>query len=246
MTEQALAPEVQALVMIPTYNEAENLRLLLDQVVNQPSAFGAIIVDDNSPDGTGRIADELAAQYPGRVFVVHRLKERGRGTAGIAGFRRGLELGAPYLLEMDADFSHDPNDLPRLLQACREGADVSAGSRYVRGGKQLERTLYREFVSVASNLVYRLILGTKVRDISGGFKCYRRAAMAALDWDRFFSYGYSIGMETVFRQERLGLHIVEVPITFADRRYGQSKFRFREGLLCLWVSLRLVRQLGRA
>jgi dolichol-phosphate mannosyltransferase len=243
--EPALSPDVQALVMIPTYNEAENLRPLVEQVLAQPGGFGAVIVDDNSPDGTGRLADELAAQHRGRVFVVHRLHERGRGTAGIAGFKRILELGAPYLLEMDADFSHDPADLPRLLAACRHGADVAAGSRYVRGGKQLQRSWYRQFVSIASNVIYRLILGTKVRDISGGFKCYRRVAMAALNWQRFLSYGYSIGMETVFRQERLGFRIVEIPITFAERRHGKSKFRLHEGLLCLWVSLRLVIQLGR-
>jgi dolichol-phosphate mannosyltransferase len=236
---------VQALVMIPTYNEAENLPLLVQQVLAQPGGFGAVIVDDNSPDGTGAVADRLAADYPGRVFVIHRLAERGRGTAGIAGFRRALALGVPYVLEMDADLSHDANDLPRLLQVCQDGADVAAGSRYVAGGKQIERSFYRELVSVGSNLVYRLILGTAVRDISGGFKCYRRQALTALDWDRFFSHGYSIGMETVFRQERMGLRIVEIPITFADRRFGLSKFRLREGVLCLWVSLRLVALLGR-
>lgn len=231
--------------MIPTYNEVENLGRLVDAVLAQPGGFGAIVVDDDSPDGTGQLADELAAANPGRVFVVHRT-ERGRGTAGIAGFRLGLDLGVPYLLEMDADFSHDPVELPRLLEACRGGIDVAAGSRYVRGGKQLNRTIYRQFMSVLSNIVYRLILGTSVRDISGGFKCYRREAMSALDWDRFFSYGYSIGMETVFRQERLGFRIKELPITFADRQLGRSKFRLREGMLCLWVSLRLARQLGRA
>jgi dolichol-phosphate mannosyltransferase len=232
--------------MIPTYNEAENLPRLVEDVLAQPGGFGAIIVDDNSPDGTGQVADRLVESHPGQVFAVHRLRERGRGTAGMAGFRRALELGTPYLLEMDADFSHDPADLPRLLQACEQGADVAAGSRYVRGGRQLERSLFRQFVSVASNVAYRLILGTKVRDISGGFKCYRRAAIASLDWDRFFSYGYSIGMETVFRQERMGFKVVELPITFADRRFGQSKFRLREGVMCLWVSSKLAIQLGRA
>jgi len=231
--------------MIPTYNEIENLRRLVEQVVAQPGGFGAVIVDDNSPDGTGKLADELALEHPGRVVVVHRT-ERGRGTAGIAGFRRALELGVPYLLEMDADFSHDPNDLPRLLQACQAGADVAAGSRYVPGGKQLNRTLYRQFMSVLSNLIYRLILGTRVHDISGGFKCYRREAMTALDWDHFFSYGYSIGMETVFRQERMGFRIQELPITFADRQFGRSKFVLKEGWLCLQTAFRLARQLGRA
>jgi dolichol-phosphate mannosyltransferase len=232
--------------MIPTYNEAENLRPLVEQLVSLPGGFGAVIVDDNSPDRTGQLADALAQEYPGRIVVVHRVKEKGRGTAGIAGFRRALDLGVPYLMEMDCDFSHDPADLPRLLQACQDGADVAVGSRYVPGGKQVGRSAYRELVSVASNLVYRLILGTKIRDISGGFKCYRRAAMAKLDWDHFFSYGYSIGMETVFRQERQGLRIVEIPITFADRRYGESKFQMKEGLLCLQVALRLAWRLGRA
>jgi dolichol-phosphate mannosyltransferase len=231
--------------MIPTYNEVENLRPLVERVLEQPGGFGVIVVDDNSPDGTGELADELMTAHPGQVFVVHR-DERGRGTAGIAGFRYGLALGVPYLLEMDADFSHDPNDLPRLLEACQSGPDVAAGSRYVPGGKQLNRSSYRELVSIASNLVYRLILGTRVRDISGGFKCYRRETMAALDWDGLMSYGYSIGMETVFRLERMGFRISELPITFADRKLGRSKFRLREGLLCLWVSLRLAVQLGRA
>ena len=241
-----IANAPQALVMIPTYNEADNLRSLVEQVLALPDSFGAVIVDDNSPDGTGEIADALAREFPASVFVVHRLTERGRGTAGIAGFKRALELGAPFICEMDADFSHAPADLPRLLEACRAGADVCAGSRYVPGGRQLERSWLRQGISIASNLIYRLILGTSVRDISGGFKCYRRESMTALNWERFFSYGYSIGMETVFRQERLGFRIVEAPITFADRRFGQSKFRLREGVLCLWVSLRLVVALGRA
>jgi dolichol-phosphate mannosyltransferase len=245
VTDAALAPDVTALVMIPTYNEVENLRRLVERVLSQPGGFGAVIVDDNSPDGTGRLADVLAAEHRGRVFVVHRT-ERGRGTAGIAGFRRALELGVPYLLEMDADFSHDPDDLPRLLEACRNGVDVAAGSRYVPGGKQLNRSAYRQLMSVLSNLVYRLVLGTKVQDISGGFKCYRREAMAALDWDGFFSYGYSIGMETVFRQERMGFRIQELPITFADRQLGRSKFRLQEGWLCLRTAFRLAAQLGRA
>ncbi len=245
MPELAVAAGLAALVMIPTYNEIENLRDLVARVLDQPGGFGAIIVDDSSPDGTGQLADELMAAHPGRVFVVHR-SERGRGTAGIAGFRYGLALGVPYLLEMDADFSHDPLDLPRLLEACQSGLDVAAGSRYVSGGRQLNRTLYRQFMSIASNVIYRLILGTAVRDISGGFKCYRREALAALNWDGFFSYGYSIGMETVFRLERMGFRIRELPISFADRKLGRSKFRLREGLLCLWVSLRLAVQLGRA
>lgn len=246
MVTPELAPAVQALVMVPTYNEIHNLRPLVEGILAQPGGFGAVIVDDNSPDGTGRLADTLAGEYAGRLIVVHRMRERGRGTAGIAGFRKALELGVPYLLEMDADFSHDPNDLPRLLAGCQAGADICIGSRYVAGGKQTERSIYREFVSIASNVVYRTILGVRVGDLSSGFKCYRRAAMAALDWDAFFSTGYSIGMETVFRLHRLGFRHVEVPILFADRRFDQSKFQIKEARQCLWVSLRLAKQLGRS
>lgn len=233
------------MIMLPTYNERLNLQPLVERVMAQPGGFGVLIVDDNSPDGTGDMADQLAAEYPGRVQVLHRLHERGRGTAGIAGFRRALALGVPYILEMDADFSHDPNDLPRLLRGCEEGADVAIGSRYVPGGGQLNRSFTREFISKASCVTYRLILGSAIRDLSGGFKCYRREAMAALDWNRFYSVGYSIGMETVFRQQRLGFQLQEFPITFADRRFGQSKFRMKEAFLCLWVAARLALSLGR-
>lgn len=240
-----LAADVRALVMVPTYNEADNLRPLVAAILGQPGGFGAVVVDDSSPDGTGQLADDLAQQHPGRVAVVHRIGERGRGSAGIAGFRTALGLGVPYVLEMDADFSHDPADLPRLLAECEQGADVCIGSRYVPGGKQVERSFLREFISIASNVIYRAILGVRIGDVSTGYKCYRRAAMEALDWDHFYSHGYSIGMETIFRQHRLGCTIVEIPITFADRRCGQSKFRLKEARQCLWVCARLVVTLGR-
>lgn len=244
MTAFALAADVRAVVMIPTYNEVANLPALIEQLLALPDGFGAVVVDDDSPDGTGRLALELARQHPGRIDVVNRT-ERGRGTAGIAGFVRALALDAPYILEMDADLSHDPADLPRLLQACQAGADVAIGSRYVAGGGQSDRSAYRALVSIASNVVYRAVLGVAVKDISSGYKCYSRRALAALNWAAFLSTGYAIGMETVFRLHRHGFRLVEVPIRFTDRRAGQSKFRPREAAQCLAVCVRLAASLGR-
>jgi len=232
---------MQAAIMIPTYNEKENLADLVHAIYQQPFRPGdevhLCIVDDDSPDGTGKLADELAEQYLGRIHVVHR-SERGRGTAGLAGFRRCLELGADVILEMDADFSHDPKYLPLFLNLS-EHFDVVIGSRGVEGGAIVSRGGIRDVVTFCANTLYRLILGLKIRDISGGYKCYRRKVMEALPLEGFFSSGYSVGMETLYRCKRSGFSFVEIPIRFEDRKKGGSKFRLSEGLLALFVAVRL-------
>ena len=232
---------MQAAIMIPTYNEKENLADLVHAIYQQPFRPGdqvhLCVVDDDSPDGTGKLADELAEQYPGRIHVIHR-SERGRGTAGLAGFRCCLELGVDVILEMDADFSHDPVYLPLFLDLSNH-FDVVIGSRGVEGGAIVSRGGIRDFLTFCANTLYRLILGLKIRDISGGYKCYRRKVMEALPLERFLSEGYSVGMETLYRCKKSGFSFVEFPIRFEDRKRGGSKFRFSEALRALWVTVRL-------
>jgi len=213
---------VQIWVMLPTYNEAGNIRQVVDRILGQPLDIGVVIVDDGSPDGTGEIADALRDKYPGRVDVVHRLHERGRGTAGIAGFRRCLELGARWVIEMDADLSHDPDDIPRLLRAGLD-CDLAVGSRYMPGGHDIDRGVRRRLISWGANTYLRLILGLRLYDCSSGFKCYRREVLEALDLDTLHAVGPEVGPESLYRIKELGFRILEIPITFVDRRVGESK-----------------------
>ena len=223
------------LVVVPTYNEAENLSRLVSQLVAQPGV-SLLIVDDNSPDGTGVIADTLAQDYPGRVSVLHRPGKAGLAAAYIDGFRNALRTPADYIVQMDADFSHDPADVARLVEAART-ADIAIGSRYVRGGGAENWPLHRWLVSRGGSLYTKLILGLPIQDPTSGFKCFRREALAALDLDRIHARGFGFQVEMSWQSQRRGLRMVEVPIRFVDRTEGQSKMSrqiFFEALWLVW------------
>lgn len=212
---------MKALVIIPTYNERENLPRLLPAILGQGESFHVLVVDDNSPDGTGEIADDLAAADP-RVNVLHRDGKRGLGTAYVAGFKWALAHGFDYVFEMDADFSHDPDDLPRLLEGARQG-DCAVGSRWVEGGGTENWSFIRTFISRGGSVYSKLILGVPVNDLTSGFKCFSAYVLRALDLDAIQSNGYGFQVEVNYRCHRMGFRIVEVPIKFVDRRVGKSK-----------------------
>jgi dolichol-phosphate mannosyltransferase len=211
---------VQATVCLPTYNERENV----EPMVRALGEYGVrvLVIDDNSPDGTGEIADRLAAEL-GYVDVVHRAHKEGLGPAYLAGFRRAVADGAELVLELDCDFSHNPADVPRLIAEAEAGADLVLGSRYVRGGSIGSWGPVRRFVSAAGSLYARVLLGASIRDLTGGFKCYRRAVLEAIDLDAIASKGYAFQIETTYRALRAGFRVVEVPIHFVDREEGGSK-----------------------
>jgi dolichol-phosphate mannosyltransferase len=209
-------------VCLPTYDERENIEPMVAALLERLGPDGSVLViDDSSPDGTGEIADRLAAEEP-RVAALHRPNKEGLGPAYIAGFRRALAEGAELVLEMDCDFSHDPDDVPRLIAAAA-GADLVLGSRYVAGGRIENWGPLRRFVSRAGSLYAQALLGAPVRDLTGGFKCYRRAVLETIDLDAVSSRGYAFQIETTYRALRAGFRVLEVPITFADRTVGTSK-----------------------
>jgi dolichol-phosphate mannosyltransferase len=213
---------VRATVCLPTYNEHENLEPMVRALGEVLGADGRVLViDDNSPDGTGAIADRLADELPW-VSVLHRERKEGLGPAYLAGFRRALADGAELVLEMDCDFSHDPAAVPALI-AATETADVALGSRYVPGGSVGNWGKGRLFVSYGGSLYARLLLGVGIRDLTGGFKCYRRAVLETIDLDAVHSKGYAFQIETTYRALRKGFRVVEVPIRFVDREVGGSK-----------------------
>jgi dolichol-phosphate mannosyltransferase len=214
-------------LILPTFNEADNIaavvaaaRASLDTCL--PGAYRVLIVDDSSPDGTGRVADRLAAEHE-EVEVLHRTEREGLGPAYIAGFRHALAGGASFVFEMDADFSHDPADLPRLLAAVQDGADVAIGSRYVDGGGVKDWGLVRRLVSRGGCYYARSVLGLDVHDLTGGFKCFRREVLEAIDLDTVRSHGYGFQVELTQRALRRGFVVREVPIVFRDRLHGRSK-----------------------
>jgi len=212
---------MKALVIIPTYNEMENLPQLLPRVLEQGEAFSVLVVDDNSPDGTGDLTDRLAADDP-RINVLRRAGKLGLGTAYVAGFKWALERGFDYVFEMDADFSHDPDDLPRLLEAAMAG-DVAVGSRWVGDGGTRNWSLLRTLVSRGGSKYAKTILGVPVNDLTSGFKCFSSYVLRRLDLDAIQSNGYAFQVEVNYRCHRLGYRITEVPIVFVDRRVGKSK-----------------------
>jgi dolichol-phosphate mannosyltransferase len=224
-----------AWLILPTYNEAQNLEPMVNAVLPQLGHGGAtttvLVVDDSSPDGTGRIADRLAAELP-EVRVLHRATKDGLGRAYLAGFQAALDGGADLILQMDCDFSHDPEDVPRLMEAAGS-ADVVLGSRYVPGGGVENWALRRRIQSRGGCASARLILGIPVRDLTGGFKCWNRRALEALDFDGVDAHGYGFQIEMTYRAIKAGLTVTEVPIVFRERREGQSK-------MTAWITLEAV------
>ena len=226
-------------VIVPTYNEADNLDELLEQLLALPASIGAIVVDDNSPDGTGRLAEQWAERYPGRVYVVHRPAKQGLGTAYIAGFKMALhEVGAERILTMDADFSHNPRYIPAMLALSRT-MHVVIGSRYVPGGGTRNCTRKRIVLSRLANFVARALLGLKARDATAGFRLYRREVLLSIPLDDIFSSGYSFLVEMLFLCQRRGWQIGEVPIIFEDRRKGQTKISRQEIFKAQYTVFRL-------
>ncbi len=228
---------MNVLVIVPTYNEHENIRRLVSAVLEQGPVFTVLVVDDNSPDGTGEIADELASRAP-RVHVYHRPGKLGLGTAYREAFRWGIEHGYDFIMSMDSDFSHDPADLPRLLRAA-ENADLVIGSRYVARGGSEGWPLKRIVISRAANLFSRLVLGLRPRDCTAGFRCYRRQVLESIGPENIESRGYSVMEEMTLRVQRAGLRIAEVPIIFRNREVGSSKISVREAFRSLFLLLRL-------
>ena len=213
-------PTDRVTVVIPTYNERDNLPHIVSAVTHQ--GYRLLVVDDSSPDGTGEVADRLAASEP-RMSVLHRRHKEGLGPAYAAGFDRALGEGAEIVVEMDADFSHDPTDLPRLVRAIDEGADLAIGSRYVPGGSTPDWPLVRRLISRGGNIYARLMLGLKVRDATAGFRAFRSDALRRLPYQTARASGYAFQVEMAYRASLAGLKVVEVPISFRDRTRGTSK-----------------------
>jgi dolichol-phosphate mannosyltransferase len=224
---------VRSVICLPTYNERENLGRMIAALRGLDlDDLHVLVIDDNSPDGTGEIADQLAADDD-HVHVLHRESKEGLGPAYLAGFRRALELDADLIFEMDCDFSHDPADVPRLA-AATEHADLVLGSRYVRGGGIRNWGFVRRFISRGGSLYAQVLLQLGVRDLTGGFKCYRREVLETIDLDGISSLGYAFQIETTYRALRAGFRVVEVPITFADREVGGSKMSRGIVLEAIW------------
>jgi len=224
---------VRAVICLPTYNELENLEPMLRalrEVLGPDDSV--LVIDDNSPDGTGELADRLAAELGG-VEVLHRPHKEGLGPAYLAGFRRALELGAELIVEIDCDFSHDPADVPRLLDAASE-ADLVLGSRYAPGGSVEDWGAVRRAISSGGSLYARLLLGVPIRDLTGGFKCFRRAVLETIDLDAIHSRGYAFQIELTYRALRRGFRVREIPIRFVDREVGGSKMSRSIVLEAIW------------
>jgi dolichol-phosphate mannosyltransferase len=236
---------MHVLVVVPTYNERESLEPLVEQVL-AINGYRAMVVDDGSPDGTGQIADALAARHPGRVEVLHRSGKRGLGRSYIDGFGRAVAAGADLVCQMDADFSHDPKYLPELVAAAKD-ADIVIGSRYLHGISVVNWPLRRLVLSTFANQYIRAVTGLDVRDCTGGFRCWRRGAIERVPLHRVVSDGYAFQVETLFEAVRRGCRVVEVPIVFVERRQGVSKLSrgvIAESLLMPW-RLRARTLLGR-
>ncbi len=229
---------MQTYIIIPTYNEAENLPNLLKEIFALPVEAGVINVDDGSPDGTGDIAEEWAAACPGRMAIVHRPGKLGLGTAYLAGFRRAFELGAGSVLTMDADFSHNPRYIPAMLAKGQE-ADLVIGSRYVPGGDMLYCPWYRKLLSGGANLIAHFALGLEARDTTAGFRLYRREVLESIDLNGIFSSGYSFLIEMLYLVQRKGWRVAEVPIVYEDRMAGQTKISRAEIMRALYTVARL-------
>ncbi|MEM7347953.1 MAG: polyprenol monophosphomannose synthase, partial [Chloroflexota bacterium] len=224
-------------VIVPTYNEKENITDLVEQILALDIGASIIIVDDNSPDGTGKIADNLAKQ-DARVSVIHRAGKLGLGTAYIAGFKKGLAEGADRLITMDADFSHNPSYLPGLVTLANH-FHITVGSRYIPEGGVVNWGIQRRFLSWGANLFARTTLGLKANDCTAGFRCYHREVLLNIDLDRIFSNGYSFLVEMMFKCQRKGFTVGEIPIIFANRERGQSKISQQEIYKAMYTVMRL-------
>lgn len=226
---------MKVIVVTPTYNEAENLPGLVDQLLSLGiEGLEILVVDDASPDGTGEIAEQLARRHPGRLQVLHRKAKLGLASAYIAGFRRALEDGADVIIQMDADFSHSPHYLPQLLEKLKDH-DVAIGSRYVAGGATDRRWGWRRrFLSRAGNVYARWVTGLKVKEVTGGFRAFRREALEKLDFSAIQSKGYAFQIETAYALQKQGFRMAEVPIIFQERGAGRSKMSWRIIWEALW------------
>ena len=241
-----MSSPLRAVVCVPTYNERENLEPLVRALgeVLDTTRDRVLVIDDSSPDGTGELADRLAGELPW-VEVLHRSAKEGIGRAYLAGFAHALASGTELVLEMDCDFSHDPRDVPRLIATCEEEADLVLGSRWVEGGGTENWGVVRRFVSRGGSLYARLVLGVGIRDLTGGFKCFRRRVLETIDLDAIAARGYGFQIEGTYRALRAGFRVVEIPITFVDRRVGESKMSgaivleaMRQVPLLRWKALR--------
>jgi dolichol-phosphate mannosyltransferase len=236
---------MKTLVIVPTYNERENIRTIIPLILDKDPSIHVLVVDDNSPDGTGEIADQMA-QENNRILVLHRQNKSGLGKAYIAGFGFALEKGYDLVFEMDCDFSHDPRYIPDFLMAIRD-ADLVLGSRYISGVNVINWPMSRLLLSYYANAYSRVVTGLPVRDATGGFKCFRRQVLEAIDFDKVKSNGYSFQIEMSFRAWKKGFRLKEIPIVFEDRKLGQSKMSkkiVREAVWMVW-RLRLWSLLGK-
>lgn len=227
---------MKALIILPTYNEIENLRPLVQEILAR-GPFDVLVVDDNSPDGTGDLADQLSAEHKGRVFALHRKQKEGLGRAYVEGFDWGLERGYDVLFEMDADFSHNPAHLSQFMREIEGGADLVLGSRNIKGGGTRNWSFLRQFISRGGSLYARLILFSPYHDLTSGFKAFRREVLEAVDIDGIRSNGYSFQIEVTHRAHQMGFKIMETPIIFNDRKLGTSKMNGRivaEAMLLVW------------
>ncbi|HEU4718178.1 MAG TPA: polyprenol monophosphomannose synthase [Bacteroidia bacterium] len=230
----------EKVVIIPTYNEIENIEKMVRRVMSLPGDFHLLIVDDGSPDGTATKVKELMLEFPGRVFIEERKGKLGLGTAYIHGFRWALKNNYEYIFEMDCDFSHNPDDLPRLYEACAKGgADVAVGSRYVKGGKVQNWPMNRLLMSYFASLYVRMVLWFGVKDTTAGFKCYKRRVLEKIDLDRIKFVGYAFQIEMKYTAWKLGFKIAEVPITFIDRLEGVSKMSTKIFKEAFWGVLQM-------
>lgn len=211
------------IIIIPTYNEKENVEKIIRAVKSQPVAFDILIIDDGSPDGTADIVKNLQKEFNNSLFILERKGKLGLGTAYITGFKWAVENNYEYIIEMDADFSHNPNDLPRLYKACEEGADLAIGSRYCNGISVINWPIGRVIMSYYASTYVRKVLGMKIFDTTAGFKCYRRQVLDTIDFSRIKMKGYGFQIEMKYNTYKLGFKIKEVPIIFVDRTEGTSK-----------------------
>lgn len=214
---------MQKVVIIPTYNERSNIEPMVRKVLSLEGDYHLLIIDDGSPDGTASIVKELQEEYQGRLYLIEREGKLGLGTAYIAGFKWALSNGYDYIFEMDADFSHNPDDLNRLYEACEKGADVAIGSRYIKGVNVVNWPMKRVLMSYFASMYVRVITGMKIMDTTAGFKCYRAKVLKSFELDKIRFKGYAFQIEMKFTAWKMGYNIVEVPIVFTERREGVSK-----------------------